>query len=212
MVQSTIASIPVTFEEEVDTMGNKFSVVAFGSCDKYKLGCNYIANAARNTEMHIEHMSVFYDNYVDQLVYTPHGRIYCSHCNTWKNIGKRVPAFTVHEPYRGKTPEDKLVCKSLVCLKCCVSLRANTARSIRSLVMLGESPRLIKQQAKKQAIDKTVNKVVQVWKHKVRVKQSLKILRPYIMHWGAKPDGPLYKLAIARLHESNKAMYMIEGC
>lgn len=184
------------FKFDYDTM-----IVSFGNYYEYD---DHLACAASKTNISVTHLEVEYNRQYKSFTLYPKGTIECGCCKQDKSISINKPAYAMN--FRNKR-YGKMVYKSLVCSDCKQRIGKYAFMAyigVTKLCTFGGSPEISRQAAKSSSSEFIMRCIVRRWKRNARIsckkKEAIAKLKPYILHWATKPDGPLYHMAIKRLN------------
>ena len=187
-------------EIHLESDGTK--IVSFGNYCEYD---NDLALAVSNTTVTVTHLDVNYNRYYNYFEFYPRGHIQCVCCKNDKVINLQRPAYIMYFPE--KVGVERIIYNSLVCHDCRIRCGKHAylgGIKIKPLTTFGGAPGISRCEAQIREKKFILRCLVRRWKK--RAKQSsirnkaLATLKPYIMHWGCRPGGPLYRLAIKRLN------------
>ena len=155
------------------TLGNQYCF------NKKRLQVLSIQHAIIANNLSIDGISVGHYKPCGLLKYYPRGSLKCSQCNKTKSINSKNPSYLCTGYY-----ECLLGCR-LICNDC--RNRINTHDILRFCTkFILTNYDIIKD------IRKEANNRLQLNKEK----KALSIIKPYMMHWAYKPNGPCYRVLL----------------
>lgn len=177
---------------------------------KFPIPNTFIAAMMVNTNIQVSGFQSVYNREVFMLYYYPVGKLDCCCCK--KNnvqIDGAHPAYAVYSHNKGDIDYhySKLFFKTLICSQCYDNLDPSITRynySCPFRVTYG-SPHYCRLLANRD-IYFNVRCIARRWRKRAKEssvrKEALEKLRPFIMHWASKPNGPLYKLHLQKVERN----------
>jgi hypothetical protein len=145
-----------------------------------------LVEALRNTPLVISRWV-----YVPECMFSyPCGKFVCDECNSWCKLSPTLNAYVVvSSSIQGG------VTNRFKCEKCIHKLQQQyhvTTRFLRVITWCSDC----RIDAKKLKQESTLRKIAKQWKYFIqrqRERHAIDVLKPYLLHWAFKPDGPLVR-------------------
>ena len=147
--------------------------------------------------------------YVPECMFSyPCGKFVCDECNSWCKLSPTLNAYVVVS-----SSIQECVTNRFKCEKCICKLQQQyhvTTRYLRIKTWFSDCRIEAKQLRQKS----TLHKIAKQWKYFIqrrRERHAIAVMKPYLLHWAFKPDGPLVRCLQMSFDKTKKEMLDIKS-